>query len=210
MKPIAVKSADGQPISAVWTVADPSMVSIPPLTPLLLWAIAPGTTQLTAATVGPGLNLTGSTSVTISPLPPQDGAPDFTGRWVGTYVVTDCQGGPDPRFCSNLGTGPLPSTLPSITIVLTQTGTRVTGTIEVASLVIGDVSLPVDGEVVAGILGVRGTAQGLNVTISATRFAKHGTTLTGSFSEDVTGLAFPDLPYAAHASCPLAVVSAAR
>jgi hypothetical protein len=112
-------------------------------------------------------------------------APDYQGRWVGTYLVTSCNESGDfqrASFCSQF----LNQTQP-ITLTLTQNLDQVTGTIVLFSSPTGNVSGPLAND---GTLLLSGVLPGaVSVTLSNWSTVASGSEMTGVWNMTFAGSA---------------------
>jgi hypothetical protein len=111
-----------------------------------------------------------------SPTSPEEGGDNFTGTWQGSWQRTSCSetGGAVGVACSQTPTSG------ALRLTLTQTGSSVSGNVEVASFIIAS-----SGSVNAGgTLTLTGSAhlQSATETISNWSTTRNGTSMNGSFT----------------------------
>jgi hypothetical protein len=110
-------------------------------------------------------------------------APDYRGRWAGTFTVTGCSESGDFQRASTCSQF-LNQTLP-ITLTLTQNLDQVTGTIVLFGSPTGNVSGPLAND---GTLLLSGVLPGaINVTLSNWSTVASGTVMTGVWSMNLAG-----------------------
>ena len=114
----------------------------------------------------------------------------FSGDWRGAHVITACDGTGSAQdlICSaNRGAYPVGSRM-LFAATLQQTGSSVTGTVNLAGLV-GSMS----GSVVGGVLTLRGTAtgQGFTAIVTSWNTTISGNTMAGTINYDLTFAGVP-------------------